>query len=328
MAHDHTDHCSDCGGLSRRDFVRNIGGAALAVGAGSLTGSLHAAPSASSAAETVAAKLFGSLSDAQRKVIAFGFDHPLRKKISANWAITKPTIGDDFYTAEQRVLIDKAVRGMMSEDGYDRVMQQMEDDNGGFSEYHIALFGKPGQGNGGFEFELTGRHLTLRADGNSVDGAAFGGPIVYGHGLSNPKKQLYYYQTQAADKVFKSLDAKQAAAASIGKEPKETAVLLKGKAGNFSGINVGELSKDQQQLVLATIKTVLNPYRAEDVKEAMQVLKAGGGVKTLNMAFYTAADLDNDKIWDVWRLEGPTWVSYFRGAPHVHAYINVGLKNV
>ena len=42
----------------------------------------------------------------------------------------------------------------------------------------------------------------------------------------------------------------------------------------------------------------------------------------------TAADLDNDKVWDVWRLEGPTWVSYFRGAPHVHAYINVGLKNV
>ncbi|MEC9008261.1 MAG: DUF3500 domain-containing protein [Planctomycetota bacterium] len=326
MTHHDSQNCSDCGGLSRRAFVRTVGGAALAVGAGSLTGSLQAAPSAKSSAETVAAKLYGSLSDAQKKVIAFGFDHPLRKKISPNWAITKPTIGADFYTAEQRVLIDKVVRGMMSEDGYDRVMQQMEDDNGGFSEYHVALFGKPGKG--GFEFELTGRHLTLRADGNSVDGAAFGGPIVYGHGLSDPKKQLYYYQTQAADKVFKSLDAKQAAAASVGKEPKETAVLLKGKTGSFPGIKVGELSKDQQKLVEATIKTVLNPYRAEDVDEAMKVLKAGGGVKSLNMAFYTAADLDNDKVWDVWRLEGPTWVSFFRGAPHVHAYINVGLKNV
>jgi len=330
MSHDHSNDCSDCGNLSRRDFVRSVGGAALAVGAGSLAGSLpgslQAAPSAKSAAETVAAKLFGSLTAAQKKMVAFGFDHPLRKKISANWAITKPTIGGDFYTAEQRVLIDKVVRGMMSEDGYDRVMQQMEDDNGGFSEYHIALFGEPGKG--GFEFELTGRHLTLRADGNSVDGAAFGGPIVYGHGLSNPKKQLYYYQTQAADKVFKSLDPKQAAAASIGKEPKETAVLLRGKKGSFPGINVGELSKDQQQLVMTTIKTVLDPYRAEDIKEALKVLKAGGGLKTLNMAFYTAADLDNDKVWDVWRLEGPTWVSFFRGAPHVHAYINVGLKNV
>lgn len=326
MTHHDSQNSSDCGGLSRRAFVRTVGGAALAVGAGSLTGSLQAAPSAKSSAETVAAKLYGSLSDAQKKVIAFGFDHPLRKKISPNWAITKPTIGADFYTAEQRVLIDKVLRGMMSEDGYDRVMQQMEDDNGGFKEYHIALFGQPGKG--GFEFELTGRHLTLRADGNSVEGAAFGGPIVYGHGLSNPKKQLYYYQTQAADKVFKSLDAKQAKAASVGKEPKETAVLLKGKKGSFPGIKVSELSKDQQQLVLATIKTVLSPYRKEDIQEAMKVLEAGGGLKTLNMAFYTAADLENDKVWDVWRLEGPTWVSYFRGAPHVHAYINVGLKNV
>ena len=105
-------------------------------------------------------------------------------------------------------------------------------------------------------------------------------------------------------------------------------MLLKGKKGSFPGIKVSELSKDQQQLVLATIKTVLSPYRKEDIQEAMKVLEAGGGLKTLNMAFYTAADLDNDKVWDVWRLEGPTWVSYFRGAPHVHAYINVGLKNV
>ena len=45
-----------------------------------------------------------------------GFDHPLRKKISPNWAITKPTIGADFYTAEQRVLIDKVVRGYFPED--------------------------------------------------------------------------------------------------------------------------------------------------------------------------------------------------------------------
>ena len=38
-------------------------------------------------------------------------------------------------------------------------------------------------------------------------------------------------------------------------------------------------------------------------------------------------DLKNDKVWDIWRIEGPTFVSHFRGAPHVHAYINVGLKS-
>ncbi|MBQ17793.1 MAG: hypothetical protein CMJ65_11780 [Planctomycetaceae bacterium] len=326
MTYEHIPACSGCGDLSRRDFVRTLGGSALAVGATGLLGTAQAAPTAKSDAETVAGQLYASLTAAQKKAIAFPFNHPLRKKIHPNWAITKPTIGSDFYTAAQRVLIDKVVKGLTSEDGYDRAMQQMEDDKGGFSEYHVALFGKPGKG--GFEFELTGRHLTLRADGNSVGGVAFGGPIVYGHGVSDPKKQLYYYQTQAADKVFKALDAKQVKAATVGKNPEETAVLLQGKKGKFPGISVGELSKDQQKLVRSTIKAVLSPYRKEDIDEALKVLDAGGGTAKLNMAFYPAEDLGNDKIWDVWRLEGPTFVSYFRGAPHVHSYINVGLKNV
>ena len=50
------------------------------------------------------------------------------------------------------------------------------------------------------------------------------------------------------------------------------------------------------------------------------------------MAFYKkgangkTADLLRDLVWDVWRVEGPTFVSHFRGAPHVHAYINIGVK--
>lgn len=326
MTSEQKTSCADCGDLSRRDFVRVVGGTALVAGVAPLVPTATAAPTAKSAAEVASRALYATLTDAQKKVIAFPFDHALRKKISANWAITKPTIGDDFYTKEQRVLIDKVVRGATSERGYDLLMQQMEDDIGGLSEYHVALFGQPGKG--GFEFELTGRHLTLRADGDSVANVAFGGPIVYGHGVGNPKKNLFYYQTQQAHKVFQALDAGQAKQALVAKNPKETAVLLKGKQASTQGISVGKLSKDQQALVGQTIKSVLSPYRAEDVEEAMKVLKAGGGLEKLHMSFYTAEDLDNDKIWDVWRLEGPTFVSYFRGAPHVHAYINVGLKNV
>ena len=59
-------------------------------------------------------------------------------------------------------------------------MKQMDDDAGGFDAYHVAVFGEPGTDKP-FEWVLTGRHDTLRADGNSVEGAAFGGPIFYGH---------------------------------------------------------------------------------------------------------------------------------------------------
>ena len=53
------------------------------------------------------------------------------------------------------------------------------------------------------------------------------------------------------------------------------------------------------------------------------IVKAGGGMDKMRIAFYQSGDLDDDQVWDIWRLEGPTLVCHFRGTPHVHAYINV-----
>jgi hypothetical protein len=41
------------------------------------------------------------------------------------------------------------------------------------------------------------------------------------------------------------------------------------------------------------------------------------------MAFYKAGDIGKDGVWDVWQLEGPNMVWYFRGAPHVHVWVNI-----
>ena len=65
--------------------------------------------------------------------------------------------------------------------------------------------------------------------------------------------------------------------------------------------------------------------REEDVEEVFAILKATGGLDQLHLAFYQDGDLESDKVWDVWRVEGPSFVWHFRGAPHVHAYINVGI---
>jgi hypothetical protein len=58
----------------------------------------------------------------------------------------------------------------------------------------------------------------------------------------------------------------------------------------------------------------------------MEMIKASGGLDEVRIAFYKNGDLDNDKVWDIWRLEGPSIVCHFRGAPHVHAYINVAQR--
>lgn len=312
--------------ISRRDFVRAMGTSAIALGAGSLlTESAGAAPTPSSGAETAVKAFYDSLSPAQKKTICFPFEHNLRTRISANWQITKPTIGSDFYTKDQQKTLDEIVKRVTSEDGYKRFREQMDEDYGGFENYHVAVFGEPGAGK--FEWELTGRHLTMRADGDSVDKMAFGGPIVYGHGRSDPKSNLFHYQTRKANEVFEALDGKQREQALLPNAPGEREVQLQGESGKFPGIGVDALSADQRELVEEVLKVLLAPYRKEDVDEAMAVLKAGGGLDKLHMAFYQTGDLNSDKIWDIWRVEGPTFVWHFRGAPHVHAYINIGIKD-
>lgn len=318
--------CPDCQGVDRREFVK-IGGAAIAGAAAPALFDArfaHAGPTPASAAETTVGELYASLSDTQRKAICRPFDHKDRSRISANWHVSETTIGKDF-TKQQQALIDQIVRKITTEDGYQRIRTQTDEDDAGMDSYSIAIFGEPGTGR--FQWEMTGRHLTMRADGDSVDKAAFGGPIVYGHGEENPAQNLFHYQTKKANEVFQSLDPKQAAVALLKKAPKENAVQLQGPQGRFPGIAVSELAADQKELVEATLKVLLAPYRQEDVDEALAILKSGGGLDQLKMAFYQEGDLEDDKVWDIWRVEGPSLVWHFRGAPHVHAYINIGLKS-
>ncbi len=313
--------------VARRDFVK-LGGA---VAAGVATPGLfdprfaHAAESSAVTAETVVGELYASLSDKQKKAIWRPFDHKDRRRINPNWHVTSAVIGDDLFSDKQRTLIDQIVRNITSKDGYERLVQQMDEDDGGMENYSIAIFGEPGTDQ--FQFEMTGRHLTMRADGNRVDKAAFGGPIVYGHGEEWPKDNLFFYQTKKTNEVFQALDPGQRKSALLKKAPKETAVQLQGSGGRFPGIAVGQLASDQKELVESTLKVLLGPYREEDVDEVMAILKESGGLDQLHMAFYQEQDMDDDKVWDIWRVEGPSLVWHFRGAPHVHAYINIGVKS-
>lgn len=321
----HSLSCEDHLALDRRAFLNAVGRTALVgVAASPLIGPLSAfaAPTADSAAEKSVVRFYHSLTPSQKEMIALPFEHELRKRINANWHVTKPRIGEDFYNEEQRRLIDEIVRNVTSPDGYERIKRQTDYDDGGLDGYSVAVFGTPGSGK--FEWELTGRHLTLRADGNSVDKAAFGGPIIYGHGEENPKQNLFYEQTQKVNEVFRALDPKQSELALVSKAPPEAAVELQGAAGKFPGIAISTLSSDQKTLVEQTLKHLLSPYRAEDVDEVFTVLKGNGGIDKLHLAFYQEGDLLDDKQWDIWRVEGPGFVWHFRGAPHVHAYVNIG----
>jgi len=311
---------ASCDGDRRRFLAASV----ATIAAASMPRFAHAAPTSTSAAETVVAEFYQSLSGAQRKEICLPYDHNLRRRVDANWHVTKPFISDDFYSDSQRAMIEKIVRGVTSVDGFKRLEEQMEYDDGGLGAYSVAMFGEPTAAQ--FQWMLTGRHLTLRADGNTLEGRAFGGPIVYGHGEeSSASDNLFYFQTKRVNEVFASLNASQAALALSDTPPEETQVQLQGTSGKFAGIAVSDLSSDQKQLVRDVLGTLLSPYRDEDAQEAISIIDSNGGTDSLRFAFYKNEDLGGDGIWDIWRIEGPSAVIHFRGAPHVHAYIHIGV---
>ncbi len=312
--------------LNRREFIRaaSTGAAAASFALPALTDLHHlrAAMAEANSAASAVQEFYASLSDRQLLTLCFPYGDPRQKRIHANWNITEPRIGDDFYSDEQRELVNQILKNITNEDGYERITRQMDDDIGGVEEFSVAIFGDPD--NGQFQWEMTGRHLTLRADGAYRDKAAFGGPIVYGHGEDHPPDNMYYAHTKQVNEVFQALDPAQMKRALVPRAPRETAVPIQGPAGDFTGIRVTDMSSDQQQLVEETVKYLLSPFRAEDVGEAMAAMKAGGGFNSLRMSFYEQEDIDDDRIWDMWRIEGPSFVWHFRGSPHVHAYINIG----
>jgi hypothetical protein len=320
--------------LSRRQFVRSVGATALtgAIAPQLLADQATVGPKRTDKAETAVARLFKTLKDSQRKELCFPFDHPLRSRIGNNWAITKPKIED--LTMEQQELCREIFKNLTSEDGYDRYMRQMDDDYGGFEGYHIAIFGEPDTDKP-FEWVLSGRHDTLRSDGNSVDGVAFGGPIFYGHAAkgnfnedAKHTNNVWWYQGDLANKIFKTFDDKQQATALAPKGPEDNArsIKLAGDKLPEVGIKIAGLDGQQKSMVKDLIKAGTQPFRESDVQELMACVEAAGGVDAMRLTFYKEGDVGNDGTWDVWKLEGPAFSWYFHGSPHVHTWLNVARK--
>lgn len=327
------DPCPGCVDISRRRFLQTTASAAALLPFGSVIEPvLRAAPDRHSRTtfETLVTQLYKTLTDQQRKVLCFSFDHPLRTKVDNNWHITKPTLAS-FLTPDQRAMVKEIFLGLHSEEYAPIVYNQVVHDSGkaGFEGSSIALFGEPGTGK--FEFVLTGRHCTRRCDGDSVEGAAFGGPIFYGHAAQSFNEKpdhpgnVYWYQARRANEVFQMFDGRQRTLALLG-DPREEqgtdTVRLTGKKSGLPGIPMTELSRDQKAHVRKVMNDLLAPFRKVDTDEAMKLVEKNG-FDNLHMAFYKNMDVGDDGIWDVWQIEGPAMVWYFRGDPHVHTWVHI-----
>lgn len=335
--------CPDCealenGELSRRDFLwqASVTTATLISLEGYAVPKVQAAPKPTSPAETLVKVLYEKLTPEQKKVVCFPWDYKdpqrglLRTHVSNNWHITRPAIASDFFTAEQRDIIRKIFSNIFNPDWVEKIDKQLRDDTGGRpwgSDQNIAIFGRPGEDK--FMFVMTGRHLTIRCDGNSEAHVAFGGPIFHGHAASGFNEKpghpgnVFWHQAVEANKVYQMLDERQKKLALVDRRPPESRVPFQGPQGKFPGIPCSELSRDQKAQLEVVLRSLLEPYRKEDQDEVLECLKKHGGLDKCYLAFYKEGDLGDDGEWDNWRLEGPAFVWYFRGTPHVHIWINV-----
>ena len=325
--------------LRRREFFERAGQSALALGAaawlGPVCGAAEAGPAEGPVAESFVKLLYESLTPGQREKICFAWDHQdperglLRTRVANNWNITDETIDSKFYTPEQQELIHAIYRGIIAPEWHERYDKQQDDDAGGFGlNNSIAIFGTPGAGKS--EFVVTGRHMTLRCDGDSTEHVAFGGPIFYGHDPTGTfdeeadhEGNVFWPQAVEANNLYQALDGKQQKLARVSTLPSEEKVDFRRGEGKFAGIPITELSSDQKGRVQEVLRKLVEPFRQSDRDEVLACLKAQGGIDACSLAFYQPGDIGGDKVWDNWRLEGPSFVWHFRGAPHVHVWVNV-----
>jgi hypothetical protein len=325
------DHASE--GIDRRRFLKSTAAAAVAVTTTPLWLPAAETP-AKREPESLVKTLYDALNEKQRKELCFDWDHIdpqrglLRTRVANNWHITEPVINSDYFADDQHDLIRAIFEGIYNPDWHKRIDQQLADDAGGWGEHqNIAIFGKPGDGK--FEFVMTGRHMTIRCDGNSTDHVVWGGPVFYGHAASdfnepaNHPGNVYWPQAVEANKLFGMLDGKQQKQALVKQLPREQDVGFRGPAGARPGLAVAEMSSDQKELCQKVLLMLLDPYRKSDQDEIVSCLKTQGGLDACSLAFYQDGNIGDDKTWDCWRLEGPAFVWYFRGSPHVHVWANV-----
>ena len=339
--------CPDCPSvespaIDRRRFGQAVGVAAAATALPKVLGSgiarsaeKESRKKADRKSETLVQKLYASMTKTQKEELCFPWDYKddrglLRTHVSNNWHITATkefNVAGDFFTADQRDMIEAIFFGLYNEDWHDKIRKQLKDDAGGYGrQQSFALFGEPGSGK--FEFVMTGRHLTVRCDGDSTDHVAFGGPIFYGHAAQGFNERadhpgnVFWPQAVKANALYDILDGKQRKSALIEKTPRESAVAFRGSKEK-PGIPISEMTSDQKKHVREILDLLVEPYRMTDRNEVEACLKKQGGLDACQIAFYKSGDIGNDGVWDNWRLEGPSLVWYYRGAPHVHVWVNV-----
>jgi hypothetical protein len=314
--------------MTRRQALKYGVGAAVVGATGFYTGYRLFPPGPNSPLESVdvlAQRLYTGLDDAQRAESCVAYDHPLRQYHNRGvWGGGRSAV---FFSREQRQTLTDLLYAGLSEEGRQRIPREYFTRWPGVHSMRALICGDPTAGP--YQVILTGAHVNLRLGGKSREGAAFGGPQVYGDQRGNEEVglpgNLYRSQFLLAQRLLQGLDAGRKKLALLEKEPAQTQIELQGRKGSFPGIPVAELTSDRKELAKQLLNDILSTYPAADVAYARECLLANGGLEALFLSYYEHGGDGDIPEAQVFRLEGPAAVFHFRGHPHVHAFVNVAM---
>ncbi len=280
-------------------------------------------------ADELAARLMDALPDAARERACVPYDSPWRQYWNrgvggGGLPIDAGTLSWDV----RQVLVDLFHAGLGAE-GRVRMPNQWFVNWPGVHVMRLLACGDPRDGP--WQIVLSGPHVNLRIGGASVEGAAFGGPQIYGDQRGNGSVGLpgnvYRDQLLVAQALIGSLTDGQRSVVRVERAPPQVRVGVQGRGGRFDGLAVGELPAARRAHVERFVDLVLSTWPDEDVAFARECLAANGGVDALHLADY---DVDHEGgrragagPSQIVRLEGPGAVLHYRGEPHLHAFVNI-----
>ena len=316
--------------MNRRDALK-IGAKLGAAGGIGLLGGYHLLPPGPSAeldrVDPLARRLYLTLDAEQRAETCVPYEHPLRQYHNRGVLGGGRDILFGFSRQQRRILTDLMYAGL-SEEGRTRVPEEFFTRWSGVHALRVLMCGNPAAPP--YQLILTGNHINLRIGGRSPEGAAFGGPQVYGDQRGNERPglpgNLYRDQFLLAQRIFRNLDRSKRERAVLAEAPVQTGIELQGRHGSFPGLAVSELSAEDKAGTRELVERIFATYPRDDVAYARMCLEANGGLDGLCLSYYHHGEDGTIAEAQVFRLEGPGAVLYFRGHPHVHAFVNIAMS--
>ena len=276
--------------------------------------------------DALARQLYVTLDAEQRADACVAYDHPLRQYHNRGVRGGGRDVLFGFSRHQRKILTD-LMYGGLSEEGRNRVPEEFFTRWSGVHAMRVLICGDPAAPP--YQIILTGNHINLRLGDSSHEGVAFGGPQVYGDQRGNERQglpgNLYRDQFLLAQQILHDLDASKRRLAELEEAPVQTGIELQGRHGSFPGLPVSELESADRVLSRELVERIFAIYPADEVTYARACLQANGGVDGLFLSYYRHGEDGAIAEGQVFRLEGPGAVFYFRGYPHVHAFVNVAM---